>query len=330
MTTPPIGPAATSPARDIGGLHHVGHVVRDMDAAIARYRRLGFVVPPPAYPALPPREGAPPQPFGAGNTHITFPRNFVELATVVDGGGEVGDDATLVPLRAPAEMLPQVTGTIERTVARLASALARFEGLHILVFQTPDADAAAARLSADGVGHSGVNRMQRPVETEHGTRQVPIGHLEIDGDPGATPEGRLAVAEDLPADAQQPVDHPNGAVDLVGSVLCVAAAELPEHERRYATYFRRQARGDGRARSFDLGGSQVDLVADTDLETVLPGERAPALPAFVAYAVTVRDPAATRELLERNGFPVRETGSGDLFVPAAAALGAAVIFRPAR
>ena len=38
-------------------LHHVGHVVGDIDAAIALYRRMGFVLPPPAFPALPPQPG---------------------------------------------------------------------------------------------------------------------------------------------------------------------------------------------------------------------------------------------------------------------------------
>jgi hypothetical protein len=43
--------------------------------------------------------------------------------------------------------------------------------------------------------------------------------------------------------------------------------------------------------------------------------------------VAVRDLAATRGLLEHNGFPLRETPSGEVFVPAAAALGAAVVVR---
>jgi hypothetical protein len=37
----------------IGGLHHVGHLVRDIEEAAALYRRLGFVVPVPEFPVLP-------------------------------------------------------------------------------------------------------------------------------------------------------------------------------------------------------------------------------------------------------------------------------------
>lgn len=53
----------------ITGLHHVGLVVRDITEARSAYARLGFVVPPTTFPALPPALGAAPQAFGAGNTH---------------------------------------------------------------------------------------------------------------------------------------------------------------------------------------------------------------------------------------------------------------------
>ncbi|WP_204164122.1 hypothetical protein [Streptomyces sp. CS090A] len=68
---------------------------------------------------------------------------------------------------------------------------------------------------------------------------------------------------------------------------------------------------------------------NSQLSTLLPGEHASAVPAFVAYAVAVRDLAATRKRLHDNGFSVGRTDSGDIFVPAASALGAAIIFREA-
>jgi hypothetical protein len=136
--------------------------------------------------------------FGAGNTHVTFRGSFVELVTVVDDRrGIVGADAALVPLQAPAEVLASLTDSIRQTAARISTALARFEGLHILVFGTPDADATATLLEAEGVVHGPVNRLQRP--GDGGGRQV--GYVEIDSESGLSPEGRLALAEDGPADA---------------------------------------------------------------------------------------------------------------------------------
>ncbi|WP_437992920.1 VOC family protein [Sorangium sp. So ce145] len=327
-------------SRDINHLHHVGHVVSDMEEGLELYRRLGFHLSPPAYPALSPAEGEPPRPFGAANTHADFPRSFVELMTCVsdDGSARIPAGAKIIPLQAPPEHLPRIMQAIRATVARIAACLARFQGLHILVLGAPDAAALAGRLSAEGVRHGGVNTVQRPVETAEGLRMAPIRLLELDsGDPeeagsGRVPEGRIAMAEDLQAELLQTqlhMDHPNGAVDLVDSVLCVAEADLPEVERRYEKYTGRSARADGPTRVLDLEGSRITLVADSDLEAILPGERAPALPAFVAYAVAVRDVGAARKLLEENGFPLRESASGDIFVPASAALGTAVIFRSA-
>ncbi|WP_437476232.1 VOC family protein [Sorangium sp. So ce1014] len=150
--------------RDIDHLHHVGHVVNDMKEGLDLYRRLGFRLSPPAYPMLSPREGEPPRPFGAANTHASFPRNFVELVSCVrdDDPDRIPSDARLVPIQAPPEHLPRLTEAIRRTVAKIASCLARFEGLHILVFKTPDADAVAGRLSSEGIRHGGVSAVLVP------------------------------------------------------------------------------------------------------------------------------------------------------------------------
>ena len=51
MTTPSAS-AQLDSREKVCHLHHVGQVVRDIDVAIGRYRRMGFVVPPPSFPAL--------------------------------------------------------------------------------------------------------------------------------------------------------------------------------------------------------------------------------------------------------------------------------------
>ncbi|MFI0452751.1 VOC family protein [Actinomadura sp. 6N118] len=335
---------------DIGYLHHVGHVVQDMKEALALYQRLGFTLPPPAYPAMAPREGAPVEPFGAANTHAEFSRNFIELVTCVRDGEphRMPSEAKLVALQAPAEVLPTLIERIANTSATIEACLRRFEGLHILFVQSPDIDAAAERLRGYGVRHGGVNTVRRPVETLQGTVTENVRYLEIDGDepdarPGTVPEGRVGIAAGKPSGVPVP-PHPNGATELADVVLCVADSELATVERRYETYLGQAARpgaagpgaaGPGAAgpghpgRVFDLDGTALTLVGGSDLEELLPGERPPALPALTAYAVTVEDIAVTRDLLRRNGFTLGRTAAGDIFVPAAAALGTAVIFREA-
>jgi Glyoxalase-like domain len=253
------------------------------------------------------------------------------LVTVINDnqGGVVGADATLVPLQAPPEVLERLTEDIVQTGRRISRAVDRFEGLHILVFGTADADATVDRLAADGVAHGPVTRVQRPVATEAEPKQVSIGFAEIDSEPGLSPEGRLAIGEDGPMNAATPAapDHPNGSVELVESVLCVPDDALSDYERRYSRYLQRLARGDGSLRIFDLDNSTVMIVPNSALGSVLPGEVPPELPAFVAYGLSVQSPSATRDYLERAEFPVRTSPLGGMFVPASSALGAAIIFQ---
>src|SRR5215213_7240749 len=315
---------------DISHLHHVGIVVKDMEEALALYRRLGFVLPPPTYPLMPPREGEPPAPNGAANTRATLRRNFIELVTVVTDTSDIPNDASLTPIRVPADALPRVRAAIEDTIAVLRACLARFQGMHILVFEAPALDAVASRLDASGIGHGAVQMVQLETDMDAGRSTVPVRSMEIAG--AGVPEGRLAVAEPPPPDVlrTQHVDHPNGALDLVEAMLCVEGADVEVVARRYETYTGRSTRRNGPMRVIDLDGATVTIVPGSDLESVLPGERASGLPAFVAYAVEVRDIDATRRHVQRNGVPLNVLPSGDVFVPAAAALGAAVIFRQAR
>ncbi|GGP96848.1 hypothetical protein GCM10010249_13960 [Streptomyces roseolilacinus] len=328
----------TAMGHDIARLHHVGHVVEDLTQAISLYERLGFVVPPPSCPAMPRREGGAPEPFGAANTHADFAGSFLELATRVGDGdaGRLPAGTHLVPLEAPAEVLPVLVERIGETSANLVRCLDRFQGLHILMFSSPALDEAAARLTATGVRHGGVNTVRRPAPRGAGIPVETVRYLEIDGDepaagPGAVAEGRVGVVADLDPDVQgaRRLDHPNGAVELVGAVLCVADPETTAVRQRYEAYLGRSARQEGPARVFDLDGAALTLVPDSRLAAFLPGERPRALPALVGYTVVVRDLAATCDLLRRNGLPARETPSGDVFVPADAALGTAVVFHPA-
>ncbi|UNO41502.1 VOC family protein [Streptomyces sp. MST-110588] len=324
--------------QDFARLHHIGHVVSDMAQAITLYERLGFVVPPPSCPAMPLHEGTAPRPFGAANTHADFPRSFLELVTCVKDSDTDGlpADAHLVPLQAPPGLLPHLVERINETSANVAAFLQRFEGLHILMFSSPDIDAAAARLTATGVRHGGVNTVRRAAPPGAGTPVETVRYLEIDGDEpggrrGSVAEGRVGVVADLDPDIQgaRHLDHPNGAVDLVEAVLCVADEELTTVRDRYTRYLGHSARPQGPAQVLDLDGAALTLVPASGLAALLPGEQPATLPALAGYTVAVRDLSLTRDLLHRNGLPTRETPSGDIFVPADAALGTAVVFRQA-
>lgn len=317
---------------DITRLHHVGHVVGDLPSALERYRRLGFVVAPPSYPAMVRGEGGEPEPFGAANTHADFADGFLELATPVREGDALPPDANVVPLAAPPEVLPVIVERIATTSANLAACLDRFEGLHILMFSSPDIDAVATRLTASEVGHGGVNTVRRPVETEAGTVAETVRYLEIDGAgarQGSVEEGRVGVVADLDGEIQggRSSAHPNGAIALTEAVLCVADDELAAVVARYERYLGAPVRPDGPVWAFDLDAGRLTLVPASRLEELLPGERPAVLPAMVACAVGVRDVFATEEFLRGKGFSLGRTADGAPFVPSAEALGAAIVFR---
>lgn len=317
--------------KDIAGLHHVGLVVADMTAAISGYRRLGFTLPPPAYPTLPTTPGAPARPVGAANTHIYLRRNFVEIVAVSEDGQPVPDDAHLVPINVPDDRLPGLLTAVRGAAANLAACLDRFPGMHILIFDSPDIDRAAARLDAAMVGHGGVHAIQRPIQTPGGIRMVPARYLEINSEdpgapPGRLPEGRLGIAENAAVDEQRPPEHANGALELIGCTLCVSDGAWPEAVRRYEAYLGHTADRDGPTATFRLDDATVTLVAASALPDLLPGERPPALPAFVGYTIAVPDIAQTEQHLRSAAVPHTKPRPGEILVPAGEAFGTAITF----
>jgi hypothetical protein len=68
----------------------------------------------------------------------------------------------------------------------------------------------------------------------------------------------------------------------------------------------------------------VKLVAESGLPELLPGVVPAALPAFVAYAVAVRDLAVTRNWLDSAGVVWTEPAADTLAVTA---LGTTILFR---
>ncbi|HEY1174612.1 MAG TPA: VOC family protein [Phytomonospora sp.] len=319
---------------DITGLHHVGHIVADIGAAADLYRRLGFHVGPPGFPAW---KDAPVGqadnnlvPYGAGNTHVEFQRDFVELVTVLDG--PLPADAFLMPVEVPESGREKVAHAIRETTRNIRSFLDRFEGLHIAMFDGPEPAATAARLDAGGVAHGGVHHVRRPMWTaEGGTTAVPASYLEI-GESARVPEGRIGVASNPGTallDAQKLPPHPNGAVGLTEIVLCAADDALDEYGERYARILAREPERADHGVDFALDGSRLAIARASALGKVWPGAEVPAVPGFAAFGVAVEDLAATGELLRRNGFSLRETADGGVVVPAAEAMGAAVLFTQA-
>src|SRR5829696_8193466 len=152
-------------------------------------------------------------PSESGSTHVTFRHSFVELVTVADDrhGGPVGAEATLVPLQA----LPEILDPFTQTSCNCGSPRrhSRDSRACTFVFGTTDVDATLTRLTAAGVIAGGLNRVPRPVGTGSDAKQVSIGFVEVDSEPMLSRDGRIAIAEDGPADSSASTaggEHPNG------------------------------------------------------------------------------------------------------------------------
>ncbi|WP_433131118.1 VOC family protein [Micromonospora sp. CA-240977] len=311
-------------SHDVDGLHHVGHLVRNLPAAVDAYRRLGFTVSPPAYPAVPGGPDQPARALGAANAHVYLRRGFIELVSVLDEGQSVPSDATIIPITAPAAKLPALMTAIRGTVANLAARLDYFQGVHILMLDAPDLTRAAARLDNTHVAHGGVHATQRPIDTPGGTGTEPVRYLEIADDP---PEGRIGLAESQPADTSHRPAHANGAVDLVDCLLCVSDADLSDAHDRYRRYLNRPAQPSGPVRRFHLDHGTVTIVAASALPDLSPDQRPSTLPAFVGYTVTVHDLSQTENHLRVAGVPHTKHRPTAIAVPAGEALGVAITFQ---
>lgn len=311
-------------------IHHTGHIVRDMNAALDVYRRLGFDCGTPAYATGSPGQGQPPRPVGVANTHIAFEDNFIELLTIVREDAPLPDGAELVPIHAAPEVLPRILDSMNRTVSRLRDRLTLFQGLHILVLGSEDVAASAAHLDRANVCHGGANVIQRRLSTVSGPVMTPVKFLEIDGEP--VPEGRLGMAENPPPEIarnQLHLSHPNGAFALAEVILCVPEEELNRHVSRYRRYLGLAPTEENGRRTFELHHGRITLISTSTLELELPGERAPASHALVAFVAAVRNLSQTRALLEAAGFSVSESPHWGPFVSAREVLGTAAIFREA-
>lgn len=319
-------------AGDITGLHHVGVVTADLADAVGTYRRLGFTISDPTCPVLPASGGGRSELLGAANVHADLGGGFVEIAMVADETSTGLPDSTrTIPIEVPEASRAELLAAARTSTATLAAGLRRFPGLHILMFDSPEVDRAAARLARDGVVHGGVYRAQRPLDTSEGLRMEPVLVVEISGDGGSTPEGRLGIAGNLPAARDRRPEHANGARALVDCLLCIDDAAVGHVEQRYTIYIGRSPDRHGPLRRFTLATAAVTLVPASAVADLRLGALPDALPAFVGYAVEVDDLAATRRFLHRAEFTADTSDFGAaVVVPAEEALGAAVIFRAPR
>ena len=251
-------------------LDHVGHYVRDAEAAGRALRRVGFAPAPvsiqsdkdPAFGGL--------IATGTGNITAMFARGYMEVLFKTS-------DSPLV--------------------REFDAALARRAGLHIVAFSVADAAPARGRLASSGFSVRDLVRMQRPVNTESGpdTAAFTIARVEAT----TMPEGRIQIlTHHTEHTVWQPrwLSHPNGVCELIDVVIAVGDVE--EAAQRFTQFTGRPATPTpgGALIRLDRGG--VYLVSHHRATEKLPEVPVRSMPFIIGYALGVESLATIEEAVD--------------------------------
>jgi catechol 2,3-dioxygenase-like lactoylglutathione lyase family enzyme len=280
-------------------IDHLVLAVRDLEAARATYRRMGFTPTPPAK-----------HPFGTANSVIQLDGSYLELLAVAD----------------PAA-IPPATATRFSFGAFNRDYLERREGLSMLALHSDDAEADRAAFAAHSLPTyepatferlaTGPDGVERPV----GFSLAFTSDARTHGAAGFFTCQHLRPENFWHADFQR---HANGALGVDSAVF---VTRDPTDFHIFFTWFTGQH--DMLATSlhvkFDLGGSSLDAMSPVGFAAFFGEDGGPDPRRFTGYRIAVADLRATRRLLEANGVPFRML-SGALVVPSDFAHGAAVGF----
>lgn len=283
---------------DIDNINHVGMVVRDLTATVARYEAMGFQLTPFSAHSGAWKPGDQLQRFGSGNRCVMFANNYLEILA---------------------------SESRERQAPRLAQYLKRHQGAHIICFNTEATPAVDARLRGLGISTSGVIPLQRDIDTPDGMRTAKFERVQFA--PDDSPEGYIQAARHLtPQYIYQPryIEHPNGCTSL--SEACIVADDARAFAEKYARYLGTSPVETDGAFRFRLPlGAMLTLLPSRQAAQSFPGSLLPPLPAIVAVAFRTNDLASLRARLTRGGFTLLESGHR-IGVPAEEASGVVVMF----
>lgn len=288
----------------IKGIDHVIVGVRDLDAARARWTRLGFTLSPRG------------RHIGqeTANYCIMFAADYIEL----------------LGLAGPAAANPATLAETRMGAGRLAAFLASREGLMATAF-APDGSAAAAReaLLRLGIDAAEPRPLGRRLELPEGEATPRFSLVALS--PAATPALDCFICEHLTPELMrrpQWLDHPNGATGLRALYVLVdhTGPLLPAYDRLFGLV---QVTTTDAVAAVDVGRHRIVFSTPDDFRTMHPGlDLDPAFrpPGIAAVEIGVANLQATGERLTRAGIAVVGLPGRGLAVPAREANGAILIF----
>jgi len=194
------------------GLDHIVHAVRDLDAAAALYRGLGFTV------------GARNRhPWGTHNHIVQFPGFFIELLTLAEPGKLGSDGFSTLFARYAGDFVE------------------RHEGLALLILESRDARSDQAAFRAADIAASDVMRFEREGKRPDGTAVKVAFSLAFAADARAPDIHFATCQQHYPENFWNPAfqKHANGATGIAGVVT--VAAEPAAHRAFFEAFADAQA-----------------------------------------------------------------------------------------
>ena len=234
-------------------LDHVAHFVPDLGAAARLAESLGFAVTPES------AHRAQGSPAGPSNRCIRLQEGYIEIL-------------------APTLDTPHA----QRVRARMA----RYDGVHLACFGTPDAAAEHLRLAGQGFDPEPLVALERAVE---GGARVRFRVVYVP--PQAMPEGRVQYVEHLSPEViwtSASLAHSNGVIGL--SAVYVVAEEPTEVAARWARFSGLIPDPDGALVRLDCTRGRVFIGTRAELAKILGA--APPAPGIAGYALKCMDPKA--------------------------------------
>jgi hypothetical protein len=262
-------------------LDHVGHFVRDPEAAGKALQRAGFAPTPISVQVNPDPAGGAPLPTGTGNITAMLRRGYLEM----------------------------LFKTADTPLGHeLDEVMARYAGVHLAAFSVADAAKAHARLGEAGFKTRPLVQMERPVATVDGTGKAAFTVARVE--PDAMAEGRIQILTHRTEDTvwqKRWLTHPNGAVALIDVVIAVA--DVDEAARRFQRFTDRPAMANRWGQAIVLERGRVQLATIEALGVILPGPPRLGLPFMAGYGVAVASLDAAQAKLRAGGTETAHRGS---------------------
>jgi hypothetical protein len=260
---------------------HVSHFVSDLDAAAEVWEKLGFKVTPRSMQEV---RG---KPAGASNRCVMLAEGYIEIL-------------------APTHQTP--------AAQRMRALAARYGGVHLVCFGTPDAKEEHQRLAAHGFHPLRLVDLRRRVE--RATARFQVVRLA----PERMPEGRIQYVEHLTPQHLWRKRHVNAARL---EEIFVVAAKPAQAAARWAEFTGLLPRREGKGVSIRTDRGSIFLGTRSVIAAIL-GE-APKAPGIAGYSLRLRHPAKLAARCRKAGIAVEKRGSR-YSAKLPAAIGGSIVF----